>query len=362
MGKILIYGMQSGLGGVERYVLNLSAFLENPQQHYGYIILGDHTAFEEELKFYGVDYFFLTHKNESLIKNIVESNRLLKKLRYNYDTIYFNTSGLYYPIPYLFAKKYNYRIILHSHSIDSKHLKSVIHNINRCWINKIISKRFACSIPAAQWMFGNQACTAQMIPNAIDLEKFRFRKEVRNQRRSELNILDNNTIVLGNIGRLSYVKNQKFLLEIFREYKKKQTNIKLLMVGDGEEEAALKKLTDQYQITDDVIFYGRSDSAEELMCAMDCIVMPSIVEGFPVTLVEGQASGLPCIVSTAITDEVNLSGKVEFISLNEDAKTWVEHILNTDMQRYDCMETLRKKGYEVHELAKTIYELIQEER
>lgn len=367
MGKILIFAMLDGIGGVERYVLNLSAYSERPAEHYGYVVLGSKTPYEAELKAYGVEYFFLTPKDVHLRRNIAETRELFKRLRSTYDTIYFNTSGLFYPVPYLLAHREKYTLILHSHSHlhlhlhskPSEMLKYPLHYFNRWWINRMVERRLACSTPAAKWMFGRLADTAKIVPNAIDLEKFRFRKAVREGCRARLNLPDD-VRLLGNVGRLSQLKNQGFLLKILAACKAQRANVKLLLVGDGEDESALKRAAEQYQVAEDVIFYGRSDAPQELMCAMDCLVMPSLQEGFPFTLVEAQASGLPCFASTEITEEVNASGNVRFISLEEDAARWAECILKSDLRRYDCMELLREKGYDVHDLEARVYNLLKE--
>ena len=360
--------MLSGVGGVERYVLNLSAFTENPRDRYGYIILGDNTVYEKELTTYGVDYFFITHKDVSITKNIRETKKLFKELRTEYDTIYFNTSGLFYPIPYIIAHHEGYKIVLHSHLHLHLHLhikpteviRYFIHYFNRFWINKLVAQRLACSTPAAKWMFGRLADTAKLVPNAIDLEKFRFREDVRKERRAELKLSDD-TILLGNVGRLTPFKNQCFLLKILAACKERDSHVKLLLVGNGEDQQTLKTVADQLGVIDHVIFYGKSDMPQELMCAMDCIVMPSLREGFPITLVEAQAFGLPCFVSTEITEEVNISGNIQFISLEESAEKWADMIMKEPPQRYDCIDLLREKGYDVRHLETTVYKLLKED-
>lgn len=359
MGKILIYAMQEGFGGVEKYVLNLSIYSANPSQKYGYIIIGNKTIYESELKKCNVDYFFVTHKNRSVLKNIIETNKLFKEQRKNYDKIYFNTSGLYYSVPYLLALKYRYIMVLHSHLTEVHNIKKIIHLFNRWWINKAFSKRLACSTPAAEWLFGKNANSATIVPNAIELEKFGFNERDREEYRNRLGISDCNT-VFGNVGRLSVIKNQKFLLKIFKEIRDVNPDVKLLLVGDGEEQVSLQIAAEGDGISDDVIFYGKTNQPEKLMACMDCIVMPSLTEGFPITLVEAQASGLPCVVSDVITDEVNISGNISFKSLNDSAKEWASTICSSNLDRYDCMELLREQGYDVHNIDSFITELLHD--
>ena len=155
MGKTLIYTLSDGIGGVEEYVLNLSRFRKLPSSKYGYIVLGESTPYKEELERLGVEYFFVP-KKKALFSNIKRLKSVLKECRKTYDTIYFNTSGLYYPVPYVFAKIYKYRLVLHSHSSNGEWPKSIIHLINRSWIIPRVDARLACSIYAGKWMFGKK--------------------------------------------------------------------------------------------------------------------------------------------------------------------------------------------------------------
>ena len=350
MGKVLIYILSEGKGGVEEYVMNLSRFCDNPSSKYGYLVMGEKTIYEDELKALGVDFYFIPQKKK-VISNAKAYQKLLRELRSEYDTIYFNTSGLYYPVPYIYAQKFNYRIVLHSHLTTGSTLKKPIHYLNRCWIKKACSVKLACSTPAGMWMFGeNEKFT--LIPNAIELDKFRFNEENRKNCKNRYGLGD--SFVIGNIGRLHQVKNQIFLVDILKEMIDKGTDTKLLLVGDGEERPSIEKRAEELKVRDKVIFAGQSNTPEFFYSAMDCFVMPSFVEGFPITLIEAQANGLPCVVSDTITEETNITGKVSYISIKEDANVWTDLILNTNM-RYDNCEELISKGFDVKNLENDLW-------
>lgn len=354
MGKILIYAMQEGLGGIEQYVMNLSRYCVSPQEKYGYIVLGKTTIYEDILKRNNVDYFFVTHKNESIYSNIKELEKLFIEKRDEYDTIYFNTSGLYYPIPYILAKKYKYKIVLHSHLTSGTWPKRLVHYFNRKWINRITQVRLACSTPAGRWMFGEQEF--KVVPNAIDIGRFVFNKKNRIECREKYNL--NNRIVIGHIGRLSKIKNQSFLVDIFEKYHEINENSTLMLVGDGEDRERLEEKVTEKQILDCVVFIGRTDYPEYYMSAMDCLVMPSITEGFPITLIEAQDNGLPCVVSDTITKEVNITNRIRFVSLKDKIDRWIYNI-EDNLERYDCSDLLKEKGYDVRYLEKMVYKLIK---
>lgn len=108
-------------------------------------------------------------------------------------------------------------------------------------------------------------------------------------------------------GRFSDQKNHSFLLDIFQAVHQKNPNTVLLLFGVGELQEAMKNKARTLGIEDAVIFYGASNEMNKMWQAMDVFVMPSLHEGLPVTGVEAQASGLPCVFSDAITKEVWIS-------------------------------------------------------
>lgn len=355
MGKVLIYAMLEGFGGVEEYALNLLRYSETGAQRYGYVILGGKTVYEDTLKRYGADFFFIPPKRE-LIKNIKSLWRLFRQLKGTYDTIYFNTSGLYYPVPYLFAKMQGYKIVLHSHSREVHDRREPIHNFNRWWIGNMASLKLACSTPAARWLFGKKSTEAILVPNAVDLARFAFDEEKRMQIRRQLGLED--AFVIGHVGRLTQVKNQTRLLDILAAAKKKRADVRLLLVGDGEDEAMLREKAQMLGISDDVVFYGSTRNTEIPMQAMDCFALPSLAEGFPVTLVEAQGAGLPCVASAAVTTEVNMTGDVTFLPLEESNETWAETILSQNVTRRNNRELLRARGFDAADLDENVWTLL----
>lgn len=143
-----------------------------------------------------------------------------------------------------------------------------------------------------------------MIPNGVDLKRFAFCEEKRQQMRQELGIAKD-TFVLGHIGRITVPKNHQFLVELFAEYHKENPNSKLLLVGDGELFETVQQQCTQLGIRDAVIMVGSKTNTEDYYQAMDVFVFPSLWEGLPVSVVEAQANGLPCLLSDVITHDVD---------------------------------------------------------
>lgn len=182
----------------------------------------------------------------------------------------------------------------------------------------------ACCKNSAWWLWGRKD-NVQIINNAIELNKYKFSIVNRERFREKYELGD--SIVIGNVARFSEEKNHEFMLEILREAKK-EYNIKLLLVGGGKLEDEIKEKAIAYGVSDSVIFLGVRKDVAEILNAMDVFILPSKYEGFPVTLVEAQANGLPIIASDVITDEVKLTDDFTYLSVAVSPNVWIDEILN----------------------------------
>lgn len=260
-------------------------------------------------------------------------------------------------LPLLAAKKAGVPIrIAHSHNTSlDRDFKYLLKQYFRLKINSVCTHRLACGEEAGKFLFGNRSF--KVIPNAIDAEKFYFNEELRNKKREELGI--KGEFVVGHVGRLSYQKNHKFLIEIFKELLKKEPESLLLLVGVGEKEEELRNQVKNLGINDKVRFLGNRSDVNELYQAMDVFVMPSFFEGIPVVGVEAQFAGLPCIFSDKVPEEVKFSSKTNFISLNSSVVDWVTSIKEKmQMDRFMSNFDLCNNDYNIksaHSILEEIY-------
>lgn len=258
------------------------------------------------------------------------------------------------------AKAFNCKTIAHSHIAgEEKTVKSRMKIIMRYPLRYIAHYLFACSRAAGEWLFGEKECNRDnfyVLNNAIDAKKFSFNVSVRNEKRKELQLEDK--YVIGHVGRFQTQKNHTFLIDIFKGVADKYENAVLLLVGDGELRPSLEKKVNHLGLSDKVIFTGVRADISDLMQAMDVFVFPSLYEGLPVTLIEAQASGLPCVVSDTITKEIYLTNLIKSVELSSTVKEWSEEILNFKIEsnKRDTSKEIIGAGYDVEKNSKWIEE------
>ncbi|WP_175640164.1 glycosyltransferase [Metabacillus schmidteae] len=106
-----------------------------------------------------------------------------------------------------------------------------------------------------------------------------------------------NKKTLINVGRLTYAKGHWHLIRVLAELKKSEPNIQLLILGQGEMEEDLKKLSEKLNIQDSIQFLGFQQNPYKFIKHSDAFVMSSLFEGFPNVLIESLACNTP-IIST----------------------------------------------------------------
>jgi glycosyltransferase involved in cell wall biosynthesis len=217
--------------------------------------------------------------------------------------------------------------IAHSHSTKSQ--GSIFAKLYKWYAGKYIltnsTHLIACSEKSAQWMFKEKADQTIILKNAVDIRKFQYTVNQKDLIRKKLNIKPN-TLVIGHVGRFDYPKNHRFLIKILNNIVNKNQDTVLLLIGDGKLKSIIEKKVSKLNLQDHVKFLGVRTDVESLLHAMDIFVFPSIYEGLPVTLIEAQAAGLPCLVSDKVTKEVTMnSNSIEFLPLN-NIKKWVDSI------------------------------------
>lgn len=257
--------------------------------------------------------------------------------------------------PLKMAKKNGVPVrIAHSHNTSQeKNLKYLIKDYSKKQIPKYATHLFACGREAGEWMFGKHKF--QIMNNAIDAKKFIYNEEVRKQKRQELGL--DGKFVIGHVGRFNLQKNHEFLIRCFKDFAKSNKDAILILIGNGELQDKIKQQVKEYQIEDQVKFLGLREDIPQLLQAMDLFLFPSLFEGLPVTLVEAQAAGLPCVISDTITDEIMITDAISKVSLESDLEKWNQAILKyKDMKRRNTMSEIEAHGFDIEKNARWLEE------
>ena len=236
--------------------------------------------------------------------------------------------------------------IAHSHSgSQDKNLKYFIKLFYKQFIPTSATQLFACGDEAGQWMFGG--APFRVVNNAIDTKRYSYNPQKNCEIRSALHI-PRDTFVVGHVGRFNTVKNHSFLLDVFAELYQQDKNSVLLLVGDGDLRVEIEQKAASLGIADHVVFTGIRSDVPDLMQAMDCFVFPSLYEGIPVTLIEAQAAGIPCIISDGVPAECAKTNLVQHIPLSAGVSNWTDAILkNKSKSRQDTRKEIIEAGYDI---------------
>lgn len=323
-------------GGAETMIMNVYRNIDKSKIQFDFLCMNNKKGdYDEEIKKLGGKIFRISPpRGVNYFRHI---NDIIKTCKQNgpYQAIHIPTmfhSGIVCLAACL--AKIPTRIV-HSHSASELNtgLKRKIYNfVSRRLINVLSTHRIACGQEARDFLFGTSKKTKEnviILNNCINIDEYAHanQNEVDNLRKS-LKIKDED-VVIGNVANFSKTKNQKFLLEIAKAYLKNDKNVRFLLVGDGVLKEQIKEEINKQDLKDYVQLLGRREDIPIIMNMIDILVMPSLYEGFPMTIIEAVAAGKICILSDTISNEVEVVPEsTVFLSLNENVNEWVKAIQN----------------------------------
>ena len=364
------------IGGAESRIMDLYRNIDREKVQFHFVQhTSDRCAFEEEVERLGGRVYHVPRFN---VKNYFTYKKAWKGLFQTHSEIKVvqghmtSTAAIYLPI----AKKAGVEItIAHARSAGvDPGLKGHLTRFLRRDLYKKCDYRFTCSGMAGESVFGNQkeiSRKATFIPNAIDVDKFKFNKGVREQIRYELGIRDK--FVIGHVGRFSHMKNHKYMLQILEqcirmEKERGLSETVLMFLGDGDLKEEIMEQAVAMGISSRVLFMGNKRDVYRYYQAMDYFLLPSLYEGLPGTAVEAQASGLKGIMSDSVTAEAVVTDLIQMRSIKEEPKIWAEEIMRAsqkqiedscgdeEVRRSSYAEVVKQASFDVKEQAKRMQE------
>lgn len=345
-------------GGVESVVMNYYRHIDRTKIQFDFICDDDSTniPYEEIEKLGGK--VILIPPYQKVFKYHNKLKKILKEGHYKIVHSHINTLSVFS----LFAAKcagVPVRIA-HSHSTTNKKekKKNLLKQVLRPFSKLFATDYMCCSELAGRWLFGDKEYdkgNVYLLNNAIDLEKFKYNKDIRKKMRKSLNISDD-TLVIGHVGRFVEQKNHRFLIDIFNEIYKKNNNSLLLLAGQGPLIDEIKNKVKSLKLEKKVKFLGQRSDIDKLYQAFDVFLLPSLYEGLPVVGVEAQASGNLCYLSNDMTKETKVFDSTKFISLSNSAEEWADAILEDakNYHKHDTKEEVSEYGFNIEEETKKI--------
>ena len=121
-----------------------------------------------------------------------------------------------------------------------------------------------------------------------------------------------------------------------------------------------------------MILAGTRNDVPACMAAMDLLLLPSLFEGLPVSMIEAQAAGIPCLISDTITKEVEVtSNLISYEPIDEDPRLWAERAVQLAMEagkadknvsRVQQKEAIAAGGYDIDTVAQWYTDFLKKHR
>lgn len=243
-------------------------------------------------------------------------------------------------------------------------VRTVYNSVMRCAINAFSTTQLACSTLAGRFLYGEKSLkkdSYHLIFNSVDTGKFLDLYD----RKEEGEFCDDWCNVL-QVGRVTRVKNQLFLVQIAKEFQKRGRKIRILCAGNGdaEYEEAVGHEIEKHGLQEYIRMLGVRSDIDTLMRKASAFVLPSQYEGMPLVLIEAQAAGLPCVVADTFSHEVDFGlGKVQWLSLDESAAVWADAIeravASGRARKEQVVRVVREKRFDSKMFAQTLCALYE---
>ena len=332
MKKILVIMDNLSIdAGVSTIVMNLYRKIDKKKICFDYLICKETNNYytEEIIKNNSKIYCF---GNPLSIREFFHSTlrikKFFKKKKGYYDIVHLHSPTLaFFTLKY--AKKYGVKHrIVHSHStmMSLSKIKSIINKYLIKKIPQYANHFWTCSFEAAKFLYNKSILEKnkiEVIKNAVDISKFVYNESIADNITRIYNI--DKKIVIAHISNFSPIKNHMFLIDIIKHITLINNNISFLFIGDGPTKKLFEEKINENDLNKFCIFTGRVQNVSDYLMISDLVILPSLKEGLPLTIVEAQASGVPCAVSDTITKEVN-TGIVKYLPLKKEK--WTEYLKN----------------------------------
>lgn len=351
MVRVLQIVTYMGRGGLETMLMNYYRHIDRNKVQFDFLVHRNFEAdYDQEILDLGGKIYKLPRLNPFSKTYLNKLDQFFKN-HTEYKIVHSHLDCMA-GLPLKYAKRNSVPVrIAHAHSTnqtkDKKYLLKLLFKMN---IKKNATDLFACAQDAGIWMF--RCNQFHVMNNAIDAKAYVVNIEIGKEVRQELQIPED-AFVVGHVGRFAPPKNHKFIVEIFSEVLKVKHNSFLLLVGDGELKKEIEILTSVLGIKNQVIFTGMRSDVNRILQAMDVFLFPSTYEGLPLSIIEAQAAGLPCLISDKVPIECRKTDLVRQLSLKESLSTWKDVVIDEGkVLKKDTFKEISNGGFDICNNAK----------
>jgi glycosyltransferase involved in cell wall biosynthesis len=359
---LYVIGNPLDYGGISTFVMSYYREIHGNDIHIDFLVYGNEKGVcEDEILRNNSQIFHVPIRSKKPLKHHKMIKKILKSQPY--DMIHAHVDAMNGYVLGL-AKKARIKVrISHAHNtahLSPHPLKKMILNHYKKNILKVATHFLTCSKDAAAFMYPSiQEDHIIHIKNATNLKRFRFDQGNRDMIRASHRI-SSDTILIGHIGRFDYQKNHQFLLELIKEVKVQQKDIKLLCIGDGHLKLSFLQSVKEHQLKSLIEVIDPVQDIEKYYSAYDVFVLPSLFEGFGYVLIEAQYNGLTCVSSTNVPLETNITKENMFVSLKTPLSNWIEAIETASKLRKLHINQQLFSHYDINDASKLLKSLYQE--
>lgn len=356
---VLVLDTVMDRGGAEAMIMNYMRHIDRNVIKFDFLTNRDYrAAYEDEIESLGGRVYHMCPMYPGKFRQYKREVREFLKEHPEYKIIHSNLEERSY-FALKEAKKLSVPVrISHSHNRPlGVNLKLIMRYYFRFMLKYYNTHMFACGTEAGDWLYGKKNRDKVIImKNAIDADEYRYNLEISKSMKRELGIEGKK--VIGHVGRFFLQKNHTFLIDIFKAVHDRDPETVLLLVGGGEQDDALKnQIKDKVNhlgLTDSVKFLGVRDDVAKVVQTFDVFLLPSLFEGLPVTMIEAQAAGLPCVISDKVPIQCDITGNVEVVALEDSLDKWAETVcrLADEFEKKDTYEMIVKTGFDIGENAR----------
>lgn len=334
--------------GAETMLINLYRVLDKNEYQFDFLYFTNQKCdYDDEIEALGGKIYRI--EKNGFINRFLATYGFLKSNQHFYaihsHTLLNNGPNLF--AAYLTGHKIR---ISHSHNTangSKTFLKTGYYHWSKFLINTFSNGFIACGNEAGDYLYykKNQFL---FLPNAVNFQDFNVSNTAF---RKTLNI-NHDTLLIVQIGRFLEVKNHIFSIELSKFLVDQQLDFHLVFVGDGPLKETMLQKVYANNLESNITFLGLRKDIPSVLKAADCMIMPSLHEGFPVVLVEAQVAGIPSLISDTIANEVDLGvNLVVFESLEANKENWFKKLKTIKQYKKNndsYLEVLRNKGFDIN--------------